>query len=157
MARLAIWIEASAKGARLYCGCRHNSGDRHWRQHRNLQCRQCGAPQTVALSLSGTANAVRMRTQEIGIRLALGARSGTVFRQVVGHGMLLAVVGVVIGISGAFALTRYLEGLLYEVRPTDPITFGGVAAILLSVSLIACFLPARRATKVDPIIALRYE
>jgi putative ABC transport system permease protein len=103
------------------------------------------------------ANAVRQRTHEMGVRLALGARPGAVFRLVIGQGMGLAGVGIGIGLGGALALMRYLESLLYEVKPTDPLTFGGVALLLLGVSLLACWIPARRATRVDPMIALRCE
>jgi putative ABC transport system permease protein len=103
------------------------------------------------------ANAVRQRTHEMGVRLALGARPSAVFRLVIGHGMGLAGVGLGIGLGAALALTRYLESLLYEVKPTDPLTFGGVALLLLGVSLLACWIPARRATRVDPMIALRCE
>src|SRR5262245_3384933 len=103
------------------------------------------------------ANAVRQRTHEMGVRLALGARPSAVFRLVIGQGMGLAGVGLGIGLGAALALTRYLESLLYEVKPTDPLTFGGVALLLLGVSLLACWIPARRATKVDPLVALRAE
>jgi putative ABC transport system permease protein len=103
------------------------------------------------------ANAVRHRTHEIGIRLALGARPGAVFGLIVGQGMGLATIGVGIGLGGALVITRYLESLLYEVKPVDPLTFGGVAGLLLSVALLACYVPARRATRVDPLDALRQE
>ncbi|HKC89525.1 MAG TPA: FtsX-like permease family protein, partial [Blastocatellia bacterium] len=103
------------------------------------------------------ANAVRQRTHEMGVRLALGARPGAVFRLVIGQGMGLAGVGLGIGLGAALALTRYLESLLYEVKPADPLTFGGVALLLMGVALLACWIPARRATRVDPMIALRCE
>jgi predicted permease len=103
------------------------------------------------------AYSVARRTREMGVRIALGATPGNVLKLVLKQAVVTASIGVCIGILGAFGLTRLLQSMLFGVKATDPVTFAAVTTILLMVALLAAYVPARRATKVDPIIALRYE
>lgn len=112
----------------------------------------------AAVGLYGVMSyAVAQRTRELGIRIALGASVGNVLRLVLQQGLVLVMVGMAVGMAGAFALTRLMQSLLYSVRVTDPFTFGSVSIVLTIVALLACWIPARRAAKVDPMIALRSE
>jgi putative ABC transport system permease protein len=122
------------------------------------------AQQLAAIGLFGVlAYTVSQRTHEIGIRMALGADRPTVLKMIVRQGMTLAVLGVILGLVGAYVLTKYLESwvslskMLFGVKVSDPLTYGVIAGLLTLVALIACYIPARRATKVDPLVALRYE
>jgi putative ABC transport system permease protein len=100
---------------------------------------------------------VGQRTHELGIRLALGAARSDILRLVLGHGLKMAMTGVVVGLLVAFALTRLMSSMLFGVGATDPLTFALIALILIVVALLACYIPARRATRVDPLTALRSE
>jgi putative ABC transport system permease protein len=100
---------------------------------------------------------VTRRTREIGVRMALGAAAGDVLKLVIGQGLWTTAVGVVIGVAGSLALTRTMQSLLFGVSATDPLTLVEVVILLAAVSCLASWIPARRATKVDPLVALRYE
>ncbi len=117
----------------------------------------------VALALAAVgvygviAYSVAERTHEIGIRVALGASRGDVAGMVMSQGLVMTVVGLVFGLAGAWFVTRYMTSLLYGIAPRDPVTFGVAAGMLAGVALVACYLPARRAMGVDPMVALRHE
>src|SRR5215813_6591114 len=112
----------------------------------------------AAIGLYGVlAYNVAQRRREIGVRMALGAQKSDVLALVIGRGVRLTLAGLGLGLLAALALTRVMGSLLYEIKPSDPITYLGVSGLLLAVGLLACWLPARRATKIDPIVSLRYE
>jgi putative ABC transport system permease protein len=112
----------------------------------------------AALGIYGVMSySVARRTHEIGVRMALGAERSDVLKLVIKKGLLLIVIGLVIGAGGALAVTRVLRSLLFGVTPTDPMTFVAVSLLLMVVGLVACYIPALRATKIDPMVALRYE
>ena len=100
---------------------------------------------------------VSQSVREIGIRIALGAQHSNILRMILGQGVILAGIGLAIGVGGAFALTRLLTNQLYSITPTDPATFVGVSLLLASIALVATLVPALRATRVDPVVALREE
>ena len=133
----------------------------YWQQA--LYGKMFGAFAAIALVLAAVgvygviAYAVSQRTQEIGVRVALGAQRGDVMRLIVGHGALLGGLGIAIGLAGALGVTRFLRTLLFGVSPFDPISFVGVSVVLTTIALLASYIPARRAARVDPVEALRYE
>jgi len=140
----------------------HELVQEHLRQERMLVALSaCFAAIALLLTALGLyallARSVLLRTREIGVRLALGAQPGEALRMVIWQGLRLVLTGTLIGLAAALAVARLLGGVLFGIRPTDPFTLAAVVAVLLSVALVASIIPGRRATKVDPMVALRYE
>jgi ABC-type antimicrobial peptide transport system permease subunit len=127
----------------------------------NLMVIGCFGITALLLATAGVfgvmACSVGRRTREIGVRVALGAAPGDVLTMIIGQGLRTILTGVAIGVTGSLALTRTVESLLFGVTATDPLTFGSVTLLLVGAGLLACYIPARRATRVDPMIALRHE
>ena len=134
-----------------------------WLAERRFLLLLAGVFAAAALALAAVGiyglmtHSVTLRTQEIGIRMSLGAQRSSILRLVVGEGARMALFGVVIGIVASLVITRLMSSLLFGISATDPLTFVGVAALLSSVALLASYIPARRAMRVDPMVALRYE
>jgi predicted permease len=130
-------------------------------RHFNLTLVGAFAATALLLAVAGiygvTAYNVEQRTREIGVRVALGAAKSDVLGLVLGQGLRTALVGVAVGVAGALALTRTIQSLLFDVTPTDPLTFAAAASVLVAVAALACWIPARRAARVDPMVALRHE
>jgi putative ABC transport system permease protein len=103
------------------------------------------------------AYSVAQRTREIGVRIALGATPGTILKMVLGQGLLTVAIGVAIGLAGSLLLTRTMRSMLFEVSPNDPATVVGITLLLVLIAIVASYIPARTATRVDPLIALRYQ
>jgi putative ABC transport system permease protein len=103
------------------------------------------------------AYSVAQRTREIGVRVALGATPGGILKMVLGQGLITVAIGLAVGLAGSLLLTRTMRSMLFEISPNDPLTVAGIALLLLLIAMLASYIPARRATRVDPMIALRYE
>jgi putative ABC transport system permease protein len=157
----AIWDESADTGIFNVTSLSTLATNTVWQ--RRLSGIVFGIFSTLALVLAAAgiygvmAYSVVQRTQEIGIRLALGAQRSDVFKLILGQGTLVTVLGLTLGVAGALALSRLMTSLLFEVAPTDPLTFAAVTICLTIVSLAACYIPARRATRVDPLVALKNE
>jgi predicted permease len=160
-ARNAVWSVNRNVPVSSVATLERVASDAVWQPRFNLLLIALFAALALALATVGIygvmAYTVARRAQEIGIRVALGARRGDVLKLMLGHGMKLAILGAALGIAGALGLTRLMTSLLFQVKPNDPATFGCISALLIGVTLLACWLPARRAARLDPMMALRGE